>query len=356
MICCASSLSLEKSNRLLAKAAGKKPRLAPCETCCHHFPSDSPSNVSQSRTNLSAFFFLVDFLSITRLVYVPNHLRCFVARFRAFSFDSITFDCDYESFFTMRQFAILALLTLLLSSFAAADALDSALNLFRRQSSNETSIVSVAPSSTTTEIQSQSQQSSVPPSVVGVTSTFTQPTSSQATSAEVSTVFSTSTSTRTQDGSTVAVVTSSAVSTSSASLTQITTSATQEVTTTYTSVTDGSTVTGTRTSSTVVAQTTSVDPTTLSNHGSGSSGLSSSTKATIGGVVGGVGGALLLGALAYTAWRIWGKKKNLHDDDLYDPNIAQDKLSTSTATGSTPFQSNLEQYHQPGPVTNSTNF
>jgi len=71
-------------------------------------------------------------------------------------------------------------------------------------------------------------------------------------------------------------------------------------------------------------------------------------------VVGGVGGALLLAGLAYTAWRIWGKKKNLHDDDLYDPNLNQEKLSDST--DQTPFQRTLDQYHQPGPVNTASNF
>lgn len=113
----------------------------------------------------------------------------------------------------------------------------------------------------------------------------------------------------------------------------------------------------TRTSSTVVATTTDVDPATLNDGGSGgSSGLSSSDKSIIGGVVGGVGGALLLAGLGYTAWRIWGKKKNPHDDDLYDPNVQQEKLSSSTDNHNTPFSNNLEQYHQPGPVNQASNF
>jgi uncharacterized membrane protein YebE (DUF533 family) len=96
----------------------------------------------------------------------------------------------------------------------------------------------------------------------------------------------------------------------------------------------------------------------LTNGGSssGSSGLSDTAKKTIGGVVGGVGGALLLAGLAYTAWRIWGKKKNLHDDDLYDPNVNQDKLSATAGSDNTPFRSTLDQYHQPGPVNTASNF
>ena len=89
--------------------------------------------------------------------------------------------------------------------------------------------------------------------------------------------------------------------------------------------------------------------------GSGSSGLSSSSKSIIGGVVGGVGGAILLGALAYTAWRLWGKKKRDSDeDDLYDPN-AKERTSPSVENN-TPFRSNLDQYHAPAPANTASNF
>lgn len=116
---------------------------------------------------------------------------------------------------------------------------------------------------------------------------------------------------------------------------------------------------GTRTSSTLVPVTTSarVTPTALASDGSsGSSGLSDSSKKIIGGVVGGIGGALLLAGLAYTAWRIWGKKRNLHDDDLYDPNANTEKLSTSTDNNPSAFQHTLDQYHRPGPVNTASNF
>jgi len=138
----------------------------------------------------------------------------------------------------------------------------------------------------------------------------------------------------------------------------ITTSSLQEVITTITSISAGSTLHITKTSSSVVPITTSVDPASLTSGDGkgGSSGLSDTAKKTIGGVVGGVGGALLLAGLAYTAWRIWGKKKNLHDDDLYDPNINQDKASGTAGSDSTPFRSTLDQYHQPGPVNTASNF
>jgi hypothetical protein len=37
--------------------------------------------------------------------------------------------------------------------------------------------------------------------------------------------------------------------------------------------------------------------------------MSPQTKAVIGGVVGGIGGAILIGGIAIVAWRLWGKKK-----------------------------------------------
>jgi hypothetical protein len=46
-----------------------------------------------------------------------------------------------------------------------------------------------------------------------------------------------------------------------------------------------------------------------SGDGSGNGGLSPSSQHVIGGVVGGIGGAILLGGLAIVAWRLWGKKK-----------------------------------------------
>lgn len=68
----------------------------------------------------------------------------------------------------------------------------------------------------------------------------------------------------------------------------------------------------------------------------------------------GVGGAILIGALAFVAWRIWGKKKNDDDDDYYDPN--ENKEITGGSTADTPFRSTLDQYHNPGPVNTSSNF
>lgn len=98
--------------------------------------------------------------------------------------------------------------------------------------------------------------------------------------------------------------------------------------------------------------TTFTDPASLNNGNgnSGGGGLSESNKKIIGGVVGGVGGAILLGGLAIVAWRIWGRKKHITEDDDDLMAGTGSALGSDKATGSTgtPFQSNLDQYHTPG--------
>jgi hypothetical protein len=72
-------------------------------------------------------------------------------------------------------------------------------------------------------------------------------------------------------------------------------------------------------------------------------------------VVGGIGGAILLGGIAIAVWRVYGKKKrNGDEDDLYDPNANHEK--TSTSTDNSPFKNTLDQYHNPGPVNTASNF
>ncbi|KAF2709171.1 hypothetical protein K504DRAFT_454944 [Pleomassaria siparia CBS 279.74] len=92
-------------------------------------------------------------------------------------------------------------------------------------------------------------------------------------------------------------------------------------------------------------------PQTQTGSGGSGGGLSSEKKSIIGGVVGGVGGALLLGGLALVAWRIWGRKNRVSadDDDLtFSTGSALGDKSSPGATNNTPFQTNLEQYHNPG--------
>lgn len=94
--------------------------------------------------------------------------------------------------------------------------------------------------------------------------------------------------------------------------------------------------------------------------------MSTKTRNTVIGVVVGVGGAIVLGALGLVAWRIWGRKKHSEENDglmAYDMSATggMEKSERGSSAGGahtqrTPFQSTLENYHQPGQVTASSNF
>lgn len=101
------------------------------------------------------------------------------------------------------------------------------------------------------------------------------------------------------------------------------------------------------------------------------SGMSDGTRNTIIGVVVGIGGAILLGAIALVSWRIWGRRKRAEENDAlmdYDHGRPYSNVGAvekadppSTAGGSTapsrsPFQQTLENYHQPAHVNASSNF
>jgi len=90
--------------------------------------------------------------------------------------------------------------------------------------------------------------------------------------------------------------------------------------------------------------------------GSGSSGLSESAKKTIGGVVGGVGGAILLGGIAIVFWRLRSKKRHAADEDDDIMSGTTDSYGEHKRQGAQPFQSTLDQYHAPGKVNAAANF
>lgn len=85
--------------------------------------------------------------------------------------------------------------------------------------------------------------------------------------------------------------------------------------------------------------------------------MSTSTKKIIGGVVGGVGGALLVGGIALVAWRMWGRKQhnrvNQDDDDMLDSQNDSIRREKASGSGTSPFRSNLDQYHNPGGTVNT---
>jgi len=90
--------------------------------------------------------------------------------------------------------------------------------------------------------------------------------------------------------------------------------------------------------------------------------LTPKTKTTIIGVVCGVGGAIILVGLGIVAWRIWGRKKSEDEDDglmgFRGGSSGQEKSGSVSATGpANPFQSTLENYHNPTKQVNaSSNF
>ncbi|KIE01346.1 Mid2-like cell wall stress sensor, partial [Metarhizium majus ARSEF 297] len=127
------------------------------------------------------------------------------------------------------------------------------------------------------------------------------------------------------------------------------------------------TTTNTNGSKTVLSSTTRTTSTPGLTSGDGeTTGMSTKTRNTVIGVVVGVGGAIVLGALGLVAWRIWGRKKHSEENDglmAYDMSATggMEKSERGSSAGGahtqrTPFQSTLENYHQPGQVTASSNF
>jgi len=122
---------------------------------------------------------------------------------------------------------------------------------------------------------------------------------------------------------------------------------------------DGSTVANVMTTtSTPVAEASS--PSLNGDKSSGSSGVSSSDKKIIIGVVVGVGGAILIGALGLVFWRIHKKRNEQYgdEDDLMGGTAVGTgpREKAPSPTGNTPFKNTLDQYHNPGPVNAASNF
>lgn len=86
--------------------------------------------------------------------------------------------------------------------------------------------------------------------------------------------------------------------------------------------------------------------------------MSPQTRNTVIGVVVGVGGAIVLGGLAFVAWRIWGRKRHQEESDgLMAYAGAPEKPDTGgSMSARTPFQSTLESYHAPTQVNTAANF
>ncbi|KAK1078088.1 hypothetical protein LTR33_007537 [Friedmanniomyces endolithicus] len=129
---------------------------------------------------------------------------------------------------------------------------------------------------------------------------------------------------------------------------------------TYTSywTSDGSVYSSLVTTNRIITSTTGFATATLTpalqNGGGSGSNLSTSSKSIVGGVVGGIGGAVLIGGIAVVAWRLWGRKRkggsgeDGRDEmlDSRDDSIRREKIGVQQG-----------RYGNPGgPVTASSNF
>ncbi|KAK2059208.1 hypothetical protein LY76DRAFT_31893 [Colletotrichum caudatum] len=147
---------------------------------------------------------------------------------------------------------------------------------------------------------------------------------------------------------------SAASSKSSTSMRPVTTTILTVITTTNSA--------GQQTAFTTESVVTSTPSLNDANSGGSDSGMSTQTRNTVIGVVVGVGGAIVLGALGFVAFRIWGKKKHAEENDglmEYNNqygNEPKTEVGSAQGAGRTPFQSTLESYHAPNQVNASSNF
>jgi len=86
-------------------------------------------------------------------------------------------------------------------------------------------------------------------------------------------------------------------------------------------------------------------------------GLDDDQVKIVAGVVGGVGGALVIGIIVFVVWRLRQRARRSEEhENLMDGQESSLKYSTAPSS-STPFQSTLDQYHNPGGrVNTSSNF
>ncbi|KAJ5267006.1 hypothetical protein N7478_009814 [Penicillium angulare] len=231
---------------------------------------------------------------------------------------------------------------------------------------------SATPDATSSTSSSTSESESETPTPTSTSSSSTSTTTTTTTSEEPSSTSSSSSS------SEPAKTSAEATSSSSSSEAAATTSADDKKTTSTSSTTSTTPtpVTETYTSYETLSHTTlanvvtstglssSTDAASLGTDNKGSSsssGLSSSDKKIIIGVVVGVGGAIILGAIGVVFWRIQKKRNEAFGDedaDLMGGTAvgAGPREKAPSPGGGTPFKNTLDQYHNPGPVNAASNF
>ncbi|KAL2854419.1 hypothetical protein BJY01DRAFT_37982 [Aspergillus pseudoustus] len=212
----------------------------------------------------------------------------------------------------------------------------------------------------TTETTATSTTTDDEPTTTSTTRSTTTTTSDE----ETSTTESTSTtSEHTTTTTTTSEPTSTSTSTTSSDNNDDEPTSTATVTTiTTTQTIDGTPVATTYTSTNSGASEATESPGLSGSSDNSDSGLSSNQKNIIIGVVVGVGGAILIGAIGVVAWRIRARRRNAQDDDVTDlmsgtaVGSGVREKAPSPAAGGTPFRSTLDQYHNPGPVNAASNF
>jgi len=126
---------------------------------------------------------------------------------------------------------------------------------------------------------------------------------------------------------------------------------------------DGQVVSTTVTSSSVVSSATGYATYTSTpglapggGESGGFTGLTIDSKKIIGGVVGGIGGAILLGGIALVCWRIWGRKRTPGEDDGYGSagSLNREKGLSGQLTADT--EDPLQRYQTPGRPNAAANF
>ncbi|KAF6826838.1 hypothetical protein CMUS01_09249 [Colletotrichum musicola] len=167
-------------------------------------------------------------------------------------------------------------------------------------------------------------------------------------------------------GTTSTVASNNEASSTGAAASSTPTTTPEPVTSTIRTIIKTTNAEGVATSFTSEATVTSTPGLNNSGTSDSSSGMSTQTRNTVIGVVVGVGGAIVLGALGFVAWRIWGKKKQAEENDglmEYNNQYGNEaKVESGAGTnpqnnGRTPFQSTLESYHAPSHQVNaSSNF
>lgn len=114
-----------------------------------------------------------------------------------------------------------------------------------------------------------------------------------------------------------------------------------------------STVYTSETQTTVETSTGLSQPPAKDSGSNGGGGISTSTRNTIVGVVVGVGGAIIIGALLIVGFRVSRKKSGAGFDD----DIRGSPKSTNPVRQQDAFKATLDQYHKPpGTVNPSANF